>query len=316
MTGGVSAWSRVRALSGYLWLGVPVLGVAELGGQLWCEHRAPREDAYLALREPIAAAKHPGDVVVVSPRWAEPLVRRALGAELMPLAEVARPDLTRFRRVLEVSVLGERSKELRPFHEVERQSVGPFVVRALENPHFEQVRYDFVDHVAPPYASVFGTDPPVHCDYSEHAPVLSGGLGGHPTFPADRFLCPNGEFFNVGVTVIADERFLPRRCIWSHPFATGAIVTRFIGVPLGERIEGHGGMYWITERNGTGAPIRLDVAVDGDVVGSYIHSDGDGWSSFDFPLGTHAGEPSAAVEFRVSSSNYLHRHFCFEATSR
>ncbi len=305
-----------RRKLGFLWLGVPFLGVAELVGQIICERRAPRADDYGVLHDPIAEVKRPGDVVVVSPAWAEPLVRRALGTKLMPIAEVARPDLTRFDRAIEVSVLGERSKDLEGFHESERASVGPFVIRTLENPVFEPVLYDFVDHVAPPYASVFGTSPPLRCDWAEHTRVSSGGLGGHPTFPAQRFLCPNGEFFNVGVTVIADEKFRPRRCIWSHPFATGAIVTRFIGVPLGTHIEGHGGMYWIIERDKPGTPIRLEVAVDGDVVGSYVHVDGDGWSSFDFPLGAHAGEASAAVEFRVSSSNYVHRHFCFEATSR
>ncbi len=43
----------------------------------------------------------------------------------------------------------------------------------------------------------------------------------------------SGPYFNVGATVIADEEFRPRRCLWSHPFARGEIVTRFHHVPLG-----------------------------------------------------------------------------------
>jgi hypothetical protein len=309
-----AAGAKKRGL--YLWLLVPLAGVLELVGQFWCEHRAPRMDEYAMLKGPVASIKRAGDVVVVSPDWAEPLVRRALGDALMPTDEVARGDISRFDRAIEVSLLGEHARELRDFHEVGRREVGSFVIRALENPHVEKVVYDFVDHVRPPFARVLGTSPPITCDWADHARVLSGGLGGHPTFPAARFLCPGGEFFNVGVTIIADQSFLPRRCIWSHPFQTGQIVTHFEGVTLGDRIVGHGGMYWHTERPKTGAPIKLDVAVDGDVIGTYVHIDGDGWSPFDFSLGDHAHEPSASVEFRVSSSDYRHRHFCFEATSR
>jgi hypothetical protein len=288
----------------------------ELGGQLWCERRAPRADEYARLREPIASLKQGGDPIVVSPRWAEPYVRRALGDSQFPLDELARSDTSRFDRAIEVSILGEHAEELDGFREVSREEVGPFEVRALENPKPDPVIYDFVAHVRPPDAEVVGTDPEVRCAFSEHAQIFSGGLGGHPTFPRERFLCPGGEFFNVGVTVVADEKFLPRRCIWSHPFRRGFIVTRFKDVPLGERIEGHGGMYWVTERDGLGAPVHLDVVVDGDVVGSYVHRDGDGWSSFELPLGAHAHTEHATVEFRVGSANYQHRHFCFEATTR
>lgn len=298
------------------WALLPFVGLVELGGQVWASHRAPRMDEYAVLAGPVRELEREGDVVVVAPRWAEPLVRRALGDELMPLADVARSDVTHYRRAIEISILGERSTEVSGFVERQAYDVGRFRVRVLENPKPEHVVYDFADHVRPEGAKVFGTDPPVECSFSTRAEVLAGGLGGHPTFPAARFLCPGGEFFNVGPTVIADEKFLPRRCIWSHPFQHGQIVTRFTGVPLGDRIVGHTGMYWIIERNLAGAPIDLEVAVDGDVVGHVTHRDGDGWSRFEMPLGAHARAARAEVEFRVSSSNYADRHFCFQADSR
>ncbi len=298
------------------WALLPLLGVVELGGQIWVEHRAPRMDEYGVLVEPVRASKRDGDLIVVSPRWAEPLVRRVLGDGMMPMADIARSDVSRYARAIEISILGERSVELAGFSERESRDVGRFRIRVLENPKPERVVYDFVDHVRPPTVSVTGTEPPVGCNFSTRAEILAGGLGGHPTFPAERFLCPGGEFFNVGTTVIADEKFLPRRCIWSHPFEHGQIVTRFSDVPLGDQIVGHTGMYWIIERNLAGAPIELEVRVDGDVVGKVTHLDGDGWSRFELPLGAHAGAASADVEFRVSSSNYVDRHFCFQADSR
>jgi hypothetical protein len=297
-------------------LAIPFAGLLELAGHAYTSRRAPSFDAWFELRAPVAELKRAGDLVVVAPAWAEPLARRALGDDVMPLRDVARPDVTRYASALEISILGERAPELAGFREEARETRGKFVLRRLANPAPAAVVYDFVDHARPPFADVRGTDPPVACAWNPRAPVSSGGLGGHPTFPSERFECPGGELFNVGVTVIADQDFTPRRCLWSHPLARGELVTRFHDVPLGRVIRGHGGMYWIIEREKRGAPVTLTVRVDGETVGTYRHADGDGWSPFELPLGAHAGEAHAEVELAVSAPSNAHRHFCFEADTR
>jgi hypothetical protein len=178
------------------------------------------------------------------------------------------------------------------------------------------VKFDFVDALAPEQVSVRWGEPATPCPWAEQSPVLAGGLGGHPTFPARRFRCPGSELFNVGVTVIADQDFLPRRCIWAHPPARGKLHILYRNVDLGDVIAGHGGMYWIIERELGGAPVRLTVKVDGDTVGEVTHSDGQGWLPFELALGTHAHARGAEVEFAVSSTNLRDRHLCFEATTR
>jgi hypothetical protein len=307
------AWRRAGEAALFA---LPVLGLAELGAHLYFARRPPSFEAWAELRAPVAAMRAPEDLVVVAPGWAEPLARRALGDEVMPLRDVARPDVTRYASALEISILGQRSEELEGFVEAAREEHGKFVLRRLTNPKAARVVFDFVDHARPPFADVRGTSPAVTCPWNPRAAIAAGGLGGHPTFPAERFECPGGVFFNVGVTVIADQDFRPRRCIWSHPLARGEIVTRFRGVPLGQSIRGHAGLYWIIERELKGAPVTLTVRVDGDVVGSFTHADGDGWSLFEMPLGAHAGAERAEVEFAVTTPNYLHRHFCFEADTR
>lgn len=304
------------ALRRGVFLAIPLLGLLELGAHLWFSRRPPSFDAWFEITAAVREMKQEGDLVVIAPSWADPVARRAFGDELMPLRDVARPDVTRYAHAIEVSILGERAEELAGFREVGRRAEGRFLVRRLDNPSPVQVLYDFVDHVRPPSVDVRGTEPPVACPWNGRAQIVAGGLGGHPTFPAERFECPGGVFFNVGVTVIADEEFQPRRCIWSHPFARGEIVTRFRDVPLGQRIRGHGGMYWMTERERRGAPITLTVRVDGETVGAVVHKDGDGWALFDLPLGAHAGQARAEVEFAVSSPSYRDRHFCFEADTR
>jgi len=234
----------------------------------------------------------------------------------MPLRDVARPDESRYEHAVEVSILGHSAEELVGWREQSRRREGKFLLRRLENPSPAHVIYDFVDHVAPAFADVRGTDPPISCLYNTRAQVIAGGLGGHPTFPRERFECGSNAFFSVGVTVIADEEFRPRRCIWSHPFARGEVITRFHNVPLGDVIRGHGGMYWITERDKRGPPVSLTVRVDGDPIGAYLHKDGDGWSTFELDLGAHRRAQAASVELAVSSSNNFERHFCFEADTR
>jgi len=301
---------------GFALCALPLLGLVELGAQLWTSHRPPSFDDWYAVESALRAMRRQGDLVVVAPAWADPAARRALGDGFFPLRDAARPDESRYEHAVEISTLGERAAELSGWREEEQKAVGKFVLRRLTNPSPAAVVYDFVDHLGPAAADVRGTTPPAVCAWNEHAQVLAGGLGGHPTFPVARFECPGGVFFNVGVTVIADQDFRPRRCIWSHPFARGEIVTRFRGVPLGKTIHGHGGMYWIIERPKKGAPITLTVRVDGETIGQVVHEDGQGFAPFELPLGKHAGKEGAEVEFAVSSPNYRDRHFCFEADTR
>jgi hypothetical protein len=189
-------------------------------------------------------------------------------------------------------------------------------LRRLENTSYKPIVFDFVDHIATGNADVHVTQPEAKCTYNKNLRAIAGGLGGHPTFPTSRFECPGGFFFNVSETVIADQDFRPRRCIWAHPPGNGEVVIRFSDVQLGSVLRGHGGMYWVIERDRLGAPVMVQVRVDGKEVGKYEHKDGDGWSSFEMPLGEHTDKKNATVEFAVSSKNNMHRHFCFEANSR
>lgn len=301
---------------GRYWLAlVPLVGLGELAVDRWQASRAPAFGDYHALAQPVARLREPGDIVLVAPPWAEPMVRRALGDEVMPMKDLGRPDLSGHATALEVSILGQRSAELSDWREIDRQTQGSFLLRRLDNPAHQPVKLDFVDALSPDRVEVW-MGGSTRCHWQPKARALSGGLGGHPTFPKERFQCPGGGFFNVGVTVIADEDFRPRRCLWAHPPRRGELVIRFKDVTLGETIFGHGGLYWIVERERRGAPIELRLRVDGDEVGQATHVDGDGWAAFEMALGEHAGKTGATVEFAVRSKNHQHRHFCFEARTR
>jgi hypothetical protein len=302
----------------YAFLGIPLLGIAELAAHLWFAARPPSFDEWSTVVAAVRETRREGDVVVIAPDWADPAARRALGDDLMPLRDVARPDVTRYEHAVELSILGDRAPELAGWREEVRRVEGKFLLRRLANPAPVHVVYDFVDHLRPPFAEARGGDPAVACPWTTSGRVGAAGGFGHPIWPAQRFQCPGGnDFFNVSVTVIADnEEFRPRRCVWSHPLGRGETVTRFHHVPLGRVLRGHGGLYAHTEREKRGAPITLTVRVDGDTVGSTVHRDGYGWALFQFDLGPHAGAADAEVEIAVSATPNFERHFCWEADTR
>ncbi|MCA9643184.1 MAG: hypothetical protein KC492_20945 [Myxococcales bacterium] len=271
---------------------------------------------------PVRELRNPGDLVVVAPEWQGPNARREFGDELMPLRDVARADATSYQRAIEISTLGDTLPEFRDWPIVERRSEGAFELLVHENPNPAVVKFDFLEELKPKRAEAYTYDPGVGreqrtlCHFNFNSRVSSGNLGGPPTFPRERFQCPGGDAYFVGVTVIDDSHeYRPKRCIWANPTPTGPIGITFREVPLGKVIRGFGELPWVLERQYNGPPIVLSVRVAGQEIGRFEHHDGEGWRGFEFPLGALAGR-TEDVEFEVSSSMARERYFCFQADSR
>ena len=299
----------------FLWLLIPALGLVELAGHFWFAARAPRQEEWRELGRRIDRLKRPGQPLVIAPEWAEPLARQAFGDAAFPIAELARPDLLGFRRVLEVSALGARSKQTESWRQVSEERSGRFTLRTLENPAPVRVKYRFVDHVRPADlgVSLVVNGEPAFCPYTDHARVTAGGLHGKTTFPRERFRCPGGEEFFVGVTIIDDQEYRPRQCIWAHPPEAGVLRLRFSSVPIGRKLRGFAGLSYFLFRDGEGQPIQLRASVGEKPVGEYTHRDEWGFRGFEFatPGVTGMGE----VELEISSPGGSARDFCFVAES-
>jgi hypothetical protein len=303
--------ARVRRLR-YLWLLVPLLGLLELVTNVVLSRRAPGIEAWGALRSAALALKRSGEPVVVAPEWAEPLARLALGDRAFPLEELARADDRTVPGVLEIAELGARSPAARDWPVVTERREGPFVLRVLKNPRPLRSRYQFADHVRPGELSValVRGDGERPCEFREHLPATAGGLHGQVAFPSERFQCPGGEQMFVGVTVIDDQDYRPRRCIWAHPPQAGALRLRFAAVPLGTRLHGYAGLSYFLFRDGVGPPITLSASSAGRSFGSVSHRDESGWSGFELATPGLSGQ-TADVDFEVHAEGGYRRDFCF-----
>jgi hypothetical protein len=303
-------------------IGVLVLGLVELALQFHFAHAAPRPEAWKRIQPAVQRLAQgnglaPGNaLIVVAPRWAEPNARFAFGDELMPLRHVARADDSGFATALEISVLGQSAAELRGWQLETSEQDGPFLLRRWKNSSFEPTLYDFIEHAEPAGLSVelAHGDARSACPYGK-AKVSNGDLQGHPTYPSRRFQCPGGEWQFVGSTVVEDQNYQPRQCLWAHPPPQGELVLRFEDVPVGAKIRGYGGMSYYEEREQHGGLIRLQVNVGTESVGDYRHGDGEGWKSFDFPTERFKGQ-RLPVEFRVRAGRAWDRSFCLQAEVR
>lgn len=303
----------VRTLA---WLCVPLAGLVELGGHFYFSSRAPKVDEWVRSKTALGRVRRPGDLIVVAPDWAEPNARFAFGDSWFPLADVARPDESAYARAVEVSIVGATAPELRGWKLVEERREGKFTYRVLANPQPAKVLFDFVDHVAEAVvADVAASGAASVCHWNPRAARSAGGLHGDPAFPAQRHECGGGSGRFVGVTVVEDERWRGRRCLWAMPPNQAALSIRYQGVTLGQAVRGYAALPQWIEREKHGAPVEMEVLVGGEAIGTYVHRDGDGWKAFSFSTEGRAGS-TADVEFKVTSRRPHDRQFCFQADTR
>jgi len=301
----------VRGLR-YLWLLIPGLGVVELLAHAWFATRAPRIEEWQALRARVASEKRAGEPLVVAPDWAEPLARYAFGDRLFPLDELARSDDEGVRRVLEVSALGARNESTRAWRVVSEARQGRFSLRVLENPRPVLAAYRFIEHVNPEDLAVVVVrgEEATPCAFTDHARPSAGGLHGEVAFPSNRFACRGLESSFVGITVIDDQDYRPRRCIWAQPPPGGALRLTFSRVPLGGELRGFAGLSYFLFRDSAAPPVRLRLSSQGNPLGSYVHEDRSGWHAFRFSTPALAGR-TASVELELRAGDAAQRDFCF-----
>lgn len=300
----------MRRFSALLGL-VPLLGLSELALHGWFAARAPDPADYAALAPELMKLKRPGEPVVVAPAWAEPLLRQA-APEAFPLRELARPDERSSTGFLEVSVLGHDAPELGDFPSEPERAIGPFRVRRRRNPQPEPARYDFVTAVADGQAQVYFEldEERANCELVEQAHTVTGGLHGHVAYPRRHYRCPGGQL--VGVTLIDDEQYRPRRCILAQAPESGSIVLRFEVPRGGARLVGFAGASYFLERDVTAPQVELSASRAQAPPERRTFAGAAGWKRFELAISAVEGP----LELRVRRLSRPRVDYCFALEAR
>jgi hypothetical protein len=276
---------------------IPVVGLVELGLHELFARRAPGFEDYAEMAPALLKLKQPGVPVVVAPAWAEPLVRQA-APSAFPFVELTRPDDTGFASFIEVSLLGQRAPELASLSVRSEQSAGKFRLRVLQNPRPEPAQFDFVTAVEAGEVEVFTKlgEQLTACPLDTRPRTLTGGLHGHLAYPRKRHECLGGRF--VGVTVLDDAAYRPRRCILAQAPVSGSVVLRFNAVPKTAKFVGFRGLSYFLERDEVEPAAELELREAGQQLGRFQVVGADGWRRFDV---TRAA-PEASIEVEVRAA--------------
>lgn len=273
---------------------LPVVAIGELTLAQWQARRVPADAEWNAAASAAKAAKKPGDVVIVSPAWAGPLGRKAIGEvdpTLIDLSSVAKSDLDTASRVLELSIRGQDDPDARGFRLVDEKSFGKVKLRTLENPHPDKLVRDLVSELGPAAQVAHVQNGVVDPCRWEHGTTRMPNLFNGPATPVDRFLCPPNDpsWTFVGVTAITDLSYVPRRCILMHPLDNSSTVVTYPPGNIGKKVVAYVGIHVFHERELNKPPVHARVSVAGKEVAHARHLDGDGWLRFEGSTAAWAG---------------------------
>jgi hypothetical protein len=305
---------RVQRAAKWSFVAVPVVGLLELGAHVVQAHSVAPATDWADARTYVVAHVHPEDLVVFAPGWVDPVGRAQFGGSLATFEREGRSDDSRFPRAFEVAVRGAHLSELEGWSLSDRARFGGVTVTTWVNPARAAVIDDLVSMVDPAHLRVWREDGPreTECPFAR-GPTQAGALGFGPAVPGDHFGC-GGAF--VGVSVMADLEYRPRRCIYAPAPGPGSrLHLRFQGVHMGHSLVGHHGLYVEAERNRTGSPVTIRFTSGGSVVGSVVHHDGDDWKAFEFDTTDLSGQ-TVDLDAEISAPAADRRMYCFEASTR
>jgi hypothetical protein len=302
---------------------LPVVGIVELALAESQKRKVPTDADWHAAATAVRAVKKPTDMVIVAPRWAEPLGREAIGdvdKSMIDFRTVGRADLEAVQRVVELSIRGEDDPQTKGWKLTDERKFGAVKVRVLENPKPDKLIRDLVEEMGegtPAVKLPLGPDgapppnvAPVETCRWETTPSRIPNLFQGPPLPTSHFLCPPFElsWSWVGATMITDLEYVPRRCVFMHP-SDRATALNYPPRPIGHKVVAYVGLQAHLERELAHPPVNVRIEVGGKEVAHAHHKDGDGWLRFEGSTAEFAGQnqpvrivtwADASPQFRVA----------------
>ena len=315
MTPPTPADTRASRGGSRWWLLLFAVAAVEIVAHLVEQSRVVPFSDWQAAAAHVRAEHREGDAITVAPRWADPLMRAAVG-DLLDLSSAGRADLEPYRRLWSLSIRGHRAEDAPPEAPSHVATFGRVRVERWELPAV-QVHHDLVEHIAEAEVALIEGGTPRPCRLQSGGRPSGGGLGQGPVTPAERHVCdPRRPWLWVGATVEEDLDMLPRRCVWQHPQGPEPVRTTYREVPLGERVVLHAGLWWEHERTMDGGPVDVVVRVNGEEIGRLRHEDGDGWEGIEAAIPEALRGQRGTIDVDVSAANPHLRSLCWAASTR
>lgn len=275
-------------------LGLALLAALETAQALIAPRHAPRPEDWTALAGEVRAGFRPGDLVVVAPSWADPVLRQYLG-DVITIPMAARMDDARYGRVWEVSEGGAHAPEAHGTP-TRSQRFGALDLRLLERKP-AQVTYDFLERWAD--ARVSRWDP------------ASGQVAACP-WQADRFVCAAGGTVHRELVEV-DTRI--RRALLAPPLSHAILVIEWPQVALGRELVLRAGLHDVWARKLGRGTVQVDVWMDGQWVTGAVIGNRSGWAPIRIDTTARDGG-TAVVRVQISARDPQLRHLAFAAEAR
>lgn len=299
-----------------VWLLFLALAIVEVVAHVVTRSRVVEAEDWARAAERVRAEWREGDLVVVAPEWADPLLRQHLG-DRITLEDAGRSDLAQVRRLWALSIRGHRPREAPSGAPEHDEQVGRVRILRWDMPG-DAVLYDLTEHVEQAQVAMVEGGREVPCTWRTEGRPRGGGLGAGPITPAARHVCDaRRPWLWVGTTMQDDLDLRPRHCVWQHPAGAEPIRARFPDVPLGERLVLYADLYYEHERDRAHGPVHVAAFVDGEEIGRMVHHDGDGWKRMDART-QRGGErrERGEVTIEVTAPDPHLRSVCWAATTR
>jgi hypothetical protein len=299
----------------FLWLLLPLSGLAEVGFHSFIESRIPTEEDWERAAGLVGEGWQEGDLVVIAPLWASQGWKH-LG-RFMTVEQMAREDDRGYGRIWEVALPGHRHEEYGRTGELTSEArAGRLTVRTYQFPGAPTTVYDFVSALEKDGSVSMVSGAGAHaepCTFRQHP---RAGLVPNAAVQTGKFHCdPRLPWNTVDREVIADLENRPRLCIWAHPVQGKRVRIAFKGVPEASVIEGHVAKKYEADRETIERPpVILEISAGGKIVGSALHEHGSGWTPYRFEIGP--GGTGGEVAFEIFAQSVGMAHFCFTAKLR
>jgi len=287
------------------------------------QRRAVPTRAHWAAADRFVRLHHrPGDLIVTSPAWADPLGRLVLG-DRMTLDDVTRPDARTYSRIWDLSIRGSRHPDTRGLRKAMRRTFGGVTV-TLYNQTPVKVITDFYEQIA-------------------KARVWEERRGSTRRCPwrAHRLRHDCGPDWKSVRQIRAEIGYAPRRCVLAMPIEGSTRIIEYPATRLGGRLvvwtglRGYDPRYrarravWDYQRHRAGkgrrrrplrpvasVPVTLEVRVRGRVVARLAHPiEDEGWRRHVLAVAPAERREPAAVQLRIYTRHAWAKHFCFYARS-